>query len=70
MSDFSLGIQAEDLLIRPSPGERGSIKCGICGNPDLKLFFRESEQKVTGVVIFCSICHNSLEFTYGNDSSR
>lgn len=70
MSDFSLGIQESDIAIRPSPGVRGAIKCGICGGTDLRVFWKKSEQKILGVIIFCPVCRNSMEYTHGADSSR
>lgn len=65
MSDSDI---ATDLMIRPSPGVRGAIKCGICNNPDMKVFIKPGD--VIKVVIFCPLCGNRMEFSHGNDGSR
>jgi len=67
MSDSDI---ATDLMIRPSPGMKGAFKCGLCGSSEIKVFLRQDEQKVTGIVIACTVCHNTMEFSNGNDSPR
>ena len=73
MSDSDI---ATDLMIRPSPEVKGAFRCGMCGNANLQVFCKYSsnvplgEQKVIGIAIICTVCHNTMEFSNGDNSPR